>query len=91
MNWKIGLALGASLVLALARCGSDDCTTANDQLASCAPPQMTASSSSSGSVLTEDCAGATLCKAKCVEQYSCSQILGNDPQYTACLVGCNGK
>jgi hypothetical protein len=89
MNWKIGLALAASLVVAVARCGSDDCTNANDQLASCAPSQGTGGSPSS--VLTETCAGATLCKAQCVEHYSCSQIQGNDPSYTACLVGCNGK
>ena len=90
MNGKLAVAFVAALVMALIRCGGDECTTASDHLASCAPPSM--GSSSSGMMApAAACAGAPLCKATCINEYSCSQILGNDPAYTACLNGCNGK
>ena len=90
MNWKPLLAAFVLLAAAVAGCGSDDCTRANDQLAACAPPMMS-SSSSSGMAMTTACAGFALCEAQCINGSTCNQILGNAPAYTKCLASCQGK
>ena len=87
MNWKILLPAFVTLASALAGCGGDDCTRANDQLTMC----LTTSSSSSGGMMAEACAGAALCRAQCVNQFSCTQISGNAPAYTNCIALCKGK
>jgi hypothetical protein len=92
MNAKIALALVASLMLALVRCGGDNCSHASDHLAKCAANMTTTGASSGGMMMPPaTCAGATECKAQCVNQFTCSQINGNDPAYTMCLTSCNGK
>jgi hypothetical protein len=91
MNWKIALTALATLAAAPSGCGGDDCTTAEDHLTQCAPSNSAASSSTGMMVAAPACAGYTLCKAQCTNQFTCSQINGNDPDYTACIVGCNGK
>jgi hypothetical protein len=76
-----------SLAGAVVACGGDDCTRAADQLAMCT---TTMASSSSGMMMTA-CAGAPLCRAQCVNQFTCAQISGNAPAYTSCLSQCQGK
>lgn len=84
MTWK--LFLPALLACAaLAACGGDDCTRASDQLATCAM------SSSSSSGMMDACAGAALCRAQCVNQFTCTQINSNTPAYAECLALCKGK
>jgi hypothetical protein len=78
-----------SLTGAIAACGGDDCTRANDQLSMCAT--TTTSSSSGMMMMMEACAGAPLCRAQCINQFTCAQINGNAPQYTSCLSQCQGK
>ncbi len=90
MNWKILLPALVTLASALAGCGSDDCTRANDQLANCMTP-MSNSSSSGGMMMTDACAGAALCRAQCINQFSCTQINSNTPQFQNCLTLCQGK
>jgi hypothetical protein len=89
MKGKLAVAFVGALVVALIRCGGDDCSNANDHLASCAA--SSSSSSSSGMAAAGACAGAPQCKAECINQFTCAQIMGNDPAYTTCLAGCNGK
>jgi hypothetical protein len=89
MNGKILLAAFGLIVAAAVGCGGDDCTRAQDQLASCTPPSS--SSSSSGMMMTGACAGFDLCKAQCINNATCSQITGNAPAYTQCLSSCQGK
>jgi hypothetical protein len=101
MNWKIALSAlvivaavpAVSLVslASLAGCGSDECTQASDFLAACAPPNATTSSSSGGAAMTPACSGVTLCQSQCINQATCTEIAGNAPTFTECLVGCKGK
>jgi hypothetical protein len=93
MNWKIALALSAFVTLAasaaLPGCGgSDDCTRAEEHKAECLP---TMSSTGTGDMMMPACAGVTLCQSQCINQYTCQQIAGNDPNLQACLKGCQGK
>jgi hypothetical protein len=91
MTAKLLLAFFGAGVVALARCGGDDCMNANDHLAKCAT-NMSSSASSSGMMMAPtSCDGAAQCKAQCINQFTCSQINGNDPAYTMCLTACNGK
>ena len=90
MNWKPLLAALVLLATAVAGCGGDACTNAQDQLANCAPPSSMSSSSSSG-MMTTACAGFALCEAQCINNATCTQISGNAPAYTNCLVACQGK
>jgi hypothetical protein len=89
MTWKIALPALLTLAAALVGCGGDPCTSAADRLATCAPPGAAASSSSGG--MTPQCDGAFLCKSQCTNQFTCTQISGNDPAYTRCITQCNGK
>lgn len=95
MNWKIALVattLATIGALAVAGCGGDDCTRADDHLAECAA--ATASNNNTGSTTeapVEPCSGARICQSQCINQHTCTQITGNDPGYIACLTGCLGK
>jgi hypothetical protein len=83
----------AALVLlaaAVAGCGSDDCTNAQDHVNSCTPPSMS-SSSSSGMMMAGSCSGFDLCRAQCLNAATCAEINGNAPSYTKCLTACEGK
>jgi hypothetical protein len=91
MNGKIALAFLATLAVSLVRCGGDSCANANDHLAKCAKTTMTGAGGGSMMMPPAECSGATECKAQCTNQFTCSQINGNDPVYTTCLVSCNGK
>jgi hypothetical protein len=87
MNWKLFLPAVLAAGAALAACGGDDCTRANDQLATCS----TSSSSSSSGGMDTACAGAALCRSQCVNQFTCTQINSNTPAYANCLALCKGK
>ena len=95
MNWKIALALSALVAsgTALAACGTDDCTRAQDHLTQCmanVSSSSAASSSSSGGV-TMDCSGSYLCQSECINNATCDDINGNLPTYTSCLSNCKGR
>src|SRR5262249_52488425 len=83
----------AALVLlaaALAGCGGDDCTRAQDQIATCSI-NSSSSSSSGMMMMAEACAGSTLCRAQCVNQSTCTQINANARASPACPGACQGK
>jgi len=88
MNWKIVLPALLITAAALGGCGGDDCTTASDHLAACA---VTTTSASTGMMMDMACSGVPLCQAQCENQYTCTQINGNDPSFTACMNLCKGK
>jgi hypothetical protein len=95
MNWKIALVtLAASAAIlpggavALSGCGGDDCTRAEDKMNECAT-SMAASSSGSASMATA-CSGAYLCHSQCINNFTCTQINGNDPTYQTCQANCQG-
>ena len=89
MNGRLLVAFVGALAVALIRCGSDDCTSRRS------PGQLRVEHLQLVVVERDDgcddVAGAPLCKAQCINQFSCSQINGADPAYTACLANCNGK
>src|SRR5262245_10369274 len=93
----LGLGLGL-VVLAVAACGPgtlgaggigggdggiSDCDQAEQHLSGC--------SSQAGGPVTGSCTGMLLCRAQCINQFTCAQISGNAPAYTACLAACQGK
>jgi hypothetical protein len=92
------LALSALVTLAGAQalpgCGGDDCDRAQDHLNECAPDtssSSSSSSSSSGSGMTLTCAGALLCQADCINNYTCPEINGLAPAFVTCMTACQGK
>lgn len=92
MNWKIALALTAlvTTVAALGACGHDECSSADAELVSCAMPTMT-SSSSSGMAMAQACVGVHQCQSRCINQFTCAQINGNQPAFKACMLKCQGQ
>jgi hypothetical protein len=78
-------------VLAIPGCGADDCTRAQDHLTECTPDMSSSSSSSSGSGMMVTCAGAMLCQAQCINNFTCPEINGLAPAFVACMQACQGK
>lgn len=91
MNWKIALVASALVITsgALPGCGGDDCTRAGDKTVECAST-MAASSASGGVGMVEACSGAYLCHSQCINNFTCTQINGNDPGFVACMGNCAG-
>lgn len=95
MNWKIALvasalALAGGSIVATG-CGGDDCTRADDHMAECAASTSSGSSDTSSGGTALACSGALLCQSQCINNHTCTQITGNDPDFTDCLQGCKGK
>ncbi|MFT3772886.1 MAG: hypothetical protein QM820_46465 [Minicystis sp.] len=92
MNFRLSLvvtALSALGAVFAAGCGGDDCTRADDHYAECVASDT--SSSSSGMAAAQVCSGARLCQSQCINNHTCTQITGNDPDYKNCLAACLGK
>ena len=94
MNWKIALVMIALVplpgALALAGCGGDECTRADDHYDECAA--TTTSNEDDGTATAEppaqDCSGTRLCQSKCINGRTCEEITGNHPEYLSCMSAC---
>ena len=90
MTFKIALLAAALLSAAgLIGCGGDDCTRAEDHKADCMPVSQTSSTGMGDTTLS--CSGAYQCQSQCINNFTCPQIMGSDPKYTACIAKCQGQ
>jgi len=75
MLWKIALALSALVTATCAGCTGDECTRADDQIATCAEAtQETLPSASMDLSLACTAGSARLCQSKCINTHTCAEI-----------------
>ena len=107
MNWKVAFALFAPLtgMGALAGgCANDVCTQADNQLAACAPAEITLPSANSNNNAAQECTARRACQSDCINKASCTELnealcvnqsacrplQGAPSPFTTCMKACEG-
>lgn len=103
MSWKIAFALSAAVagLGALTEgCATDACTRADEQIAACAPPDVTVPTPSD----TLACSPKRVCQADCIQKATCAEIneaqclnqiacrpLSGTSTFAMCMAACDGQ